>query len=509
MARYLYGASVQGIQSFIFQTNKLREIVGASEIVEEICSSFFKSQFKKLNIDYSENNLLMGAAGNIKYVFESKEDCRQIVKFFPKAVMEKADGITISQAVVEEGKHKDDIQELEKRLRVQRNKAISIRDTAGLMVTETARRTGGVGFQYHKDEVIDLGQKQKLEASEAANERLTQVILGSKKFQAAEFPFDISEMIKGEKNQSWIAVIHADGNSLGNKLIKMGRTLKGKKARAAFKDFSEKLDTATKEAVKTAFKKIIEPVIKDEKLKRIPFRPVLLGGDDLTAIVRGDLALDYTQIFLEEFERFTAELFENFDSEHKIGELIFSKGLTACAGIAYIKANYPFHYGETLAQSLCKKAKDASRGINSDHSPSSIMFHKVHSSFIEDFDDIIEKELRAKDNVFFNYGPYFVKKQKEFDSIYDLKNRIKELNRKDAPKSGLRNWLIDLQNNKEVANQTLERIIALNNNYVRKLGLDKPFTERHLKLNGEGLEGKFTPIFDAITLSKIVKTSRK
>lgn len=37
--KYLYGAEVQGIQGFIFQTNKLREIVGASELVEEICGS--------------------------------------------------------------------------------------------------------------------------------------------------------------------------------------------------------------------------------------------------------------------------------------------------------------------------------------------------------------------------------------------------------------------------------------------------------------------------------------
>lgn len=36
--RYLYGASVQGIQSFIFATNRLREIVGASDLVEEIAT---------------------------------------------------------------------------------------------------------------------------------------------------------------------------------------------------------------------------------------------------------------------------------------------------------------------------------------------------------------------------------------------------------------------------------------------------------------------------------------
>lgn len=42
MAKYLYGASVQGIQQFIFQTNELKDIVGASELVEFICTKLFK-----------------------------------------------------------------------------------------------------------------------------------------------------------------------------------------------------------------------------------------------------------------------------------------------------------------------------------------------------------------------------------------------------------------------------------------------------------------------------------
>ena len=36
MEKYLYGAAVQGIQNFIFQTNELKDIVGASELVEDI-----------------------------------------------------------------------------------------------------------------------------------------------------------------------------------------------------------------------------------------------------------------------------------------------------------------------------------------------------------------------------------------------------------------------------------------------------------------------------------------
>lgn len=502
MTKYLYGAAVQGIQSFIFQTNKLQEIVGASELVEEICGDFFKDQ---VGDTFKEENLLVGAAGNIKYVFDSKDECASIARNFPKAVMEKASGITISQAVVEVGKYEDDIQELENRLRVQRNKAITIRDNAGLMATETARRTGGVGFKYENDEVLDQGQVQKLKASKIANKRLTKDIFNTKEFAAEAFPFDIGEMVKKETNQSWIAVIHADGNSLGKKLIEMGGILKEEAGQGAFRSFSKKLDESTKAAARIAFDEVVANAVEKEGLHKIPFRPVLLGGDDLTAIIRGDLALDFTHVFLDAFEKETKREFASFDTDYGLNKTLFSEELTACAGIAYIKASYPFHYGVTLAESLCQEAKKVSRKFDEEHSPSSIMFHKVHASFVEDYEDIIEKELRAKGNVFFNYGPYFLQKHENYDTVKSLKERIKTINRKAAPKSGLRNWLTELQHNADKAAQTLERIASLegNRDYRQSLNLEQAFVIRTTTIDGKEIEGKYTPIFDAITLSKI------
>ena len=65
MAKYLYGLTIHGIQSYIFETNNLKAIIGASEIIEEICTSDLKIL---LGINYNENNLILGAAGNIKYI---------------------------------------------------------------------------------------------------------------------------------------------------------------------------------------------------------------------------------------------------------------------------------------------------------------------------------------------------------------------------------------------------------------------------------------------------------
>jgi len=46
MEIYLYGASVQSIQDFMFKTNKLQEIVRDSEIIKSIDEDF-KNKFDK------------------------------------------------------------------------------------------------------------------------------------------------------------------------------------------------------------------------------------------------------------------------------------------------------------------------------------------------------------------------------------------------------------------------------------------------------------------------------
>lgn len=116
---FLYGAAVQGIQKYIFQTNRLKEIIGASELVKEMCDDVFMNEFS------AGGDVIVHAAGNVKCVFCSEEECRKAVRLFPKRIMEMAPGIMVSQAVVRMEREEDYpsvVEELEKRLRAQRNR---------------------------------------------------------------------------------------------------------------------------------------------------------------------------------------------------------------------------------------------------------------------------------------------------------------------------------------------------------------------------------------------------
>ena len=154
--RYLYGASVQGIQGFIFETNKLQEIVGASEIVKNIEQDFENA--------YRPISILRNAGGSIKALFDEK-GAKEVVASFPKKVMQMAYGITISQALVKmEGEFLEQDkadQEVERLLRIQRNKpTIPLDFSLGIMKLNPSTSKPIVGYSK-KAEALDMASQQK------------------------------------------------------------------------------------------------------------------------------------------------------------------------------------------------------------------------------------------------------------------------------------------------------------------------------------------------------------
>lgn len=475
MSKYLYGAAVQGIQDFIFKTNELKHIVGASELVEQICTSAFE-EFEVNEKKEKTGESIVRAAGNIKFVFENLEDCKRAFRNFPKKIMLMAPGITVSQAVAsydDESKFGEAIDEVERLLKTQRNKAPKSVLT-GLMGIKRANNTGLPVAQINGNgEFLDESTIQK----EAFNEAR---ILCKKSFNIpnlshADVAYDISD-IKGKND--WIAIIHADGNGLGKVVQKIG------KKKEIFNVFSKTLDLATENAAKTAYEKVIKDA--DKKKGKIPARPVVLSGDDMTIIIRGDLAIAYASEFIKSFENETGKDRSKEETGKILGDIlkdfnVFPKEngmeknyLTACAGVAFIKSSYPFYYGYQLAEELCGQAKKDTKAIakergSEDNLPDScLMFHKVQDSFITDYDAIVERELTIKyggeSTPLFKAGPYYLVSPKEGKNTVKLLEEYSlRLNGEsgNGVKSGIRNWITLRLENKGKAIQRLERMKGL------------------------------------------------
>ena len=458
MSKYLYGASVQGIQEFIFATNELKSIIGASEIIKNI-SKTVKKEYEK--------HIVINAAGNIKLIFDEseKEVLEHLVLTFVKEMKQKAYGITMSQAVVEfeEGNLKKAFEDLERQLFIQRNKGDISLDMS-INILTLAQKTARPLVENN----LDMSTLLKEKASPSKG-----------------------NIPKNRKNKT--AIIHADGNGLGAMIASMTEDLSDdNKIIKAYKSFSENLEKATVNAFQSAKKGMDEKDIRD----------VILGGDDMTVICKADDALEFTNNFLSDFEKQTKEL-------------MGKTGLTACAGIAYCNHKYPFHYAVNLAESLCNYAKEHSKKINKNFAPSSLMFHNIQSSNFSNYKDYIAKELTLnsdKNEVGLNFGPYFVKEQNNYATITSFRYLVKALEKKGSPVSRLREWLTILGQD---ATEAKERLLRINDMMeLRNAIYNKKALENSLQKFNEGLsmtnlmlqreESKYTPIGDVISHLSVV-----
>ena len=509
--KYLYGASVQGIQGFIFATNRLKEIVGASDIVEEIATRFFPKLLKELGIENNEWKAIVMAAGNVRILFEDRGSAQRLFEVAPKKIMQKAYGITLSQSIVQVPDTLDRlvIDRLEENLRSARNRQYPSLDRS-LNAMYLVPRTALPAIQKEKvdgeENLMDRATFQKTKASRSGKASLLEK-LHVPKDQWEKYPNDMSQMAN---NKGKIAVIHADGNGLGMVLQKIGERLEAhpEKTEEVFREFSLKLDEATSNAAERALKETFSA-----EGDTIRFRPVILGGDDLTVICDADRAHDFIGKFLGYFEEETRDKIGKLGRHYGIESI--GEGLTACAGMTYCNEKFPFHYAVSLAEELCGVAKRESKNIDPDRPPSSLMFHNVQSSLVDGFDGLRRRELTLhtdRGDIYLDFGPYYLRAQSDrLPTLSALVNATMHFDEEEnSPTGKLRNWLDILEEGRDMADLTLSRIADIaeakgfDGSFLRDLHPDLSLRNLIVKRPREdGKEETATPIFDILQLHSI------
>lgn len=148
---------------------------------------------------------------------------------------------------------------------------------------------------------------------------------------------------------------------------------------------------------------------------------LLWGGDDLTVIIRAENALDFIRHYIFEFENLSKE---------KLGEYTNNIAITVCAGVVFTKQKFPLHYSANLVEDMCKQAK-----VISQRKASSILMHRVRSSFVHEFEQLRNTEYEFESDSFFD-NELFGKEDLEV-----FQKDMKEINKEDFPTSEVRNLL--------------------------------------------------------------------
>ena len=537
MTATVYMFEAHSIQQFVLRGDTLRDLTCCSELIESLISvepeqlrDSGDAQPRELSMVLAECNLVPNEncwfarrGGAAFYLFIDGDDAsamqraEQLRDLWAMVVSAVAPDLPFVHTVQQSDSPAAAIKHGGDALRLRRNTPVADPVSAGPFVRRVAR-TGRPASHWRKVE------KELVDRS-AANARLDRYREGRlllARFtpsgvadDALSWPTDMEPQKEtaghntnsGKKgppsvifpfngDNRWIAVVHADGNGLGQILmdiIKGSRdTFDTAKTYAGyFLSLSKAIASATESAVRCAVEQVIVPV--SEKHNNVmPLRPIILGGDDLTVVVRADLAIEFVRVFAEAFEQETTKELAALKHTPDAIKPLLANGLTTCAGVAFIKANQPFTLGYALVESMCERVKlqaRLSRDSPTKPIPSALAFHRLTSTLIEDYPAAVARESTLRGRAYGNdadqyqltMGAYGVGEQASaLPQLQDLLALVKAFTASEASHGPLRQLattLHDSLSDADTAYQRWKKVLA-----DRDKALCSVFETQHAKI---------------------------
>lgn len=398
------------IQRYIFSSNRLREMVGASVLLKKATEDWLiDALYKKFGvprpagdtldvlkaqkpIESASNipfEIIYCGGGNAKILFKdfggksACESARGFVSQWSRDLLEWAPGIQIAvhHQTVEE-KDWPVFDELINRAEAElaRKKASFVAHVAELAPPFVVRcpSTGLPAAKHYNDknnndknnERISEQACQKRDAADGSFRHWLEQNGEWKLFlnkQPAAFPQNLDELGQREGN-NFIGIIHADGNFMGEKVQAIAAANKHMRE---YIDKIRQFSINLEEANQTAFQNVLAWIsdnysewIKKGTLRRqtiregkdqgklaFPIRPIIMGGDDFTVVTPGAIALQVAERFMGEFKKACKSWCEEFGL----------KEITASGGVALVHSHMPFDRAYELAESLASNAKKVER----------------------------------------------------------------------------------------------------------------------------------------------------
>lgn len=441
------------IQKYIFSSNRLRENLGASFIIENIFDQTLKeillattnmneesfTAWKDKKSTDKDGILETSEEAEIGYIgggkallfFKEENKAKQFLKTFSRKILIETPGVTLGMTCLNENKAEveKDFQKFLKRifeqLQEQKNKIfpnVKIQKygiTKDCPLSNEAADTSLYDADNELKFVSSISKTKRDKSQEAVKNR----------HEKHHLTTEIDKL--GQKEgDNWIAVVHIDGNNMGVK-FQQCKTLN------QLRHLSATVKTITNQTFETLLDELKKKINETENINKIidkakeilPIRPIVIGGDDVTFVCNANLALYLT-------ERFITLWTDNMNREKIQDQFKFS----ACGGITYVKTKYPFYQAYQMAEDLCKRAKGLVKKEKGKER-SAIDFYIQQSSVSGEINDLVDERLHL--------GPYYVEQTTELENTMDkLAEGIKHF--KDWPRSK-RKGLRDVLNISETA----------------------------------------------------------
>lgn len=400
--------TIRSKQDYIFKTNRVLEIIGASENIAQIWNVLFAAAdavslkyrrtgetfsmaeasdaFQKGTLNFIE---LFCGGGNETLLFDGNLDSedensfKKLNRAFSYRVIKEFPGMIPMVVSVEAGgDYSRDYKSLMEAAELRKNVMEPTWDMFTVPFAMMDRST----FQPYSTLVKIKGQDVRM-----SDESYIKYTVGKKLRDHNEDIRLFDDMITRKGKESLLAVVHADGNNMGAKIMDMLHDEADyDKAIPLMREFTESTADCFEREGDAALKKCrsnleqtYKQAIKDNKLKKssLAYRRIIGSGDDVTFVCNARFVMDYVQAYLDAVQDY-----------HK--KTNSRRHYSSCAGICIFHSHYPFSRAYSIAEQACDDgAKQMVHAVDENGSPKVVEqgwmdFHFIHSGIGGDLTEI-------------------------------------------------------------------------------------------------------------------------
>jgi hypothetical protein len=341
---------VDKIHSYIFATNNLKEIRGASYLLSKINEAETEQVLKSYP---TAKTKILSTGGVTKVIFDDENEAHLFLKQMERIYRE--DLITASvtthvepikpdfQSAIEKGESEIRAKKEDK------DYIFQVNTTGFYKICTRCGQYPAKETESTQDGILWLcaSCKQKRTSTHrlSIHDSITNKIKASHpEVGEVDFPEQFEDIGKEAHVEGYMGYVVADGNRMGEKI----KSPEVSSNADVYHDFSKKVKECTDEALVEA---IIESVPKTFERDNSVFLPVLvliLGGDDMTLVTTAESALPLANKFSQKFQQKTVE-------KKNVPEISMS------VGVVISKITFPIFSYAKLGEELLKSAKRLSR----------------------------------------------------------------------------------------------------------------------------------------------------
>ena len=316
MTRYLLAAEADQIQDFIFRATHLREVVGGSQLLTRFGD---RKDGAPPNLGVPEKDLIVSGGGSFRALFDTREKAirfgEQLAEVYYQATGGSLTVIPEPERVENDADFPRASQVAQEKLREAKRRRPGRLATAHLPYVAFCASCGvGLASGHEKrhpkaDDAQYLCDDCRAKGVERAEESLgkflkpfVQAVIGENE-NPWEFTWPGRDRPELEREpdptadlgdpRQYVAYLVADGNNMGKVFDHCDQEQMRQLSEAMTVELRASLAAATQELKKG------QPEIA---IDFIPALPLILGGDDLFALLPAPWALDFARYFCTEFE---------------------------------------------------------------------------------------------------------------------------------------------------------------------------------------------------------------